>query len=130
MHDESQLAEILKTLGCDLGRSRSGRLLRVDCRSCPALPELNLLQRVLECQALRELYVPRSGDFPNSAIEQLAGLQKLKVLDLEDSDLDDKSVEQLANHAGLQVLNVRNTNVTEACVARLRKVMIGTRIIQ
>ena len=51
------------------------------------------------------------------------------MLDVEGCTLDDVSVEKLTDHPSLQVLNVRNTQVTEACVARLRKVMIGTRII-
>ena len=60
---------------------------------------------------------------------EIAALTKLKVLDVEGSDLTDLSVEQMTECVSLQVLNVRATQVTQDCVSRLRKIMIGTRII-
>lgn len=129
MLDERQFAELLKQSGFTTGCSKRGRLLRLDGRG--TLVDLNsdCLEQILQCSALRELYLPHAKDMLNGYGEELLSLAALKVLDLEGSDFNDDAVLQLVGHPHLQVLNVRSTRVTADCVAGLRKVMIGTRII-
>ncbi len=129
MQDERQFAERLKQNGFATGCSKRGRLLRLDGRETTAHLEFELLQQVVQCSALRELYLPHSREMLNLLVPELVGLEALKVLDLEGSDFNDASVLQLVGHPKLQVLNVRSTQVTADCVAELRKAMIGTRII-
>ncbi len=126
---ESELADQLKAAGCAVGRSKSGRLLRVDNRECPNQLQPDLLRQVLACTALKELYLRGSTEFLNHSVDSILALTKLKVLDVEGSDFSDDSLEQLAACNSLQVLNVRSTAVTQACVVRMRKVLIDVRII-
>lgn len=129
MTDERQLADQLSKLGLSIGRSKSGRLLRVDDRDCAEPLDNESLVRVIACSALKELYLQNHSGCLNQQIQQLAALKNLRVLDLENSDFTDESVEQLAVMAKLQVLNVRGSRVTQECVVRMRKIMINTRII-
>ncbi len=127
--DEQALARQLQELGCAVGRSKSGRLLRVDNRNCTTPLNSELLTSLLQCTALKEVWLRQVTGFLNSHIESVAALPRLKSLDVEGSELTDQSLRQLADCRDLQVLNVRNTQVSPACVAELRKSMIGTRII-
>jgi hypothetical protein len=129
MIDELELADRLGQIDCAVGKSRSGHLLRIDHRpSTHALPA-DLVELILQCVSLRELYLPNLTGMLNQRIDAMVGLKKLKVLDLEGSDFDDDSLRVLSRHANLQVLNVRNTRVTAECVTLVRKIMIGARII-
>ncbi|MGI9516747.1 MAG: hypothetical protein ACR2NP_06875 [Pirellulaceae bacterium] len=127
--DEQALADQLQELGCAIGRSKKGRLLRVDNRECPAPLAQALLVQILACSALREIWLRHVSGFLNDHIETIAALPRLKSLDIEGSDLTNESLRRLTGCRELQVLNVRQTRVSEACVSDLRKSMINTRII-
>ena len=126
---EPELARQLADLGCEVGRSKNGRLLRVDQRQCPDDLDPAILRRILGCTALKELYLRNSREFINERIGEIASLPKLKVLDIEASDITDDSLARLADCPSLQILNIRQTGVSESRVAALRKIMINTRII-
>ena len=121
--------EQLQRLGCDVGRSKNGRLLRVDNRPCSESLPIALLQQMLSCEALKELYLRNVDEFLLANSAELAGLTKLKVLDVEGSNLDNDSIRHFQDCPALQVLNVRGTQVAESVVTELRKAMINTRII-
>jgi len=130
---ESQLAEQLIAFGFEIGKSRSGKILRVDNRQ--GIDQLDIqsvapwLERVVRCSSLKELYLQDVTGALDSMVSEIALLPKLRVLDVEGSDLGDPSLQTLAKCPALQVLNVRGTEVTAKKVAELRKVMIGVRII-
>lgn len=131
---ELELAQQLLDAGFAVGKSKSGKLLRIDNRECPSGADLVagsglVLQALGLAASLKELYWRDSGELPNQHIDQLCSLQKLKVLDVEGSAFNDASVEELSGNGELQILAVRGTNVTEPCVTQVRKKMINTRII-
>lgn len=129
MSDELELSNLLTDLGCEVGRSKNGRLLRIDNRPCSTEPGRELLDRIIGCDALRELYLRDVCGFLNENFAAVAAMKKLQVLDVEGSDLNDASLEQIAGSPTLRVLNIRRTRVTDERVAGLRKKMINTRII-
>ena len=129
MSDERELAQQLLDQGFAVGRSKKGRLLRVDCRGSGDPPQRELVSKIVSCEKLRELYLPGLTGCLNDCCDRIAGLQFLQVLDVEGSDLTNESADQLVSCPTLSVLNVRDTCVTPERVDELRKVMIGTRII-
>ncbi len=125
-HDDL-LAE-LQQLGLSVGRSKSGKLLRVDFRPATSPPNPETVLRVLDCVSLRELYFGDVFDINQFAVS-LSRLGHLQVLDVAGSDFADASLTTISELPRLQVLNVRGTAVSAEQVARLRKKMINTRII-
>lgn len=124
-----ELIEQLLSAGFEAGKSKGGRLLRVDNRNSAALLPNDLFAMVLQTTTVREIYLRGSTGMLNEQINALTALPRLQVLDVENSDLNDASLRQLASMATLQVLNVRGTGVTTGQIAITRKSMIGTRII-
>ena len=127
--NERELADQLKRIGCETGLSRNGRLLRVDNRACPDPLPPPLLESILNCSKLRDLYLRQIGDWLNGRMDQMVALTRLRTLDVAGSGLSDTQLDQLQHCPSLEVLNVRDTQVTPQRVAELRKRMIGTRII-
>lgn len=123
------LIERLRELGCQVGVAKSGRILRVDNRDCPTPLPREILDQIVECDSLKELYLRSVVDWLNPNVSKIAALQKMKQLDVEGSDFNDDSLMCLKGCPALQVLNVRNTHVSESTVSELRKLMINTRII-
>lgn len=123
------IVQRLQALGFETGVSRSGKLLRIDNRKTRAIPDRSLLEQALNLTTLREIYLHGPGLPLNEFAGLLASQTRLEILDVEHSAISDESLDKLQHLAGLRLLNVRNTAVTAGCIAALRKVMIGTRII-
>lgn len=129
MTDERARSNQLRDLGFITACSKRGRLFRVDSRSLTRAVNSSEMELICDSSALRELYLPNLELPVNPYVAKISEMKGLRVLDIEGSDFTDESLEQLAGLQQLQVLNVRTTNVSPACVAQLRKQMIGTRII-
>lgn len=123
-----QVYHALIQRGWLVGRAKSGNILRVDSRSCPNAVNAETVTCICRLTTLRELYLRDFANI-NDFADQLAGLTKLKVLDLEATDLSDESLRKLTALNQLEMINVRQTQVNASLVAELRKKMIGTRII-
>lgn len=131
MSDQRELGQRLQDLGFAVGLAKSGRLLRIDNREATQAASDQMIQAIVACAGLKELYLRNLDDAGRWAAD-FVKLQKLQVLDLEGGQLSDDALQLFSDEnvlPKLQVLNVRQTQVTSDCVARLRKVMIGTRII-
>jgi hypothetical protein len=127
--DERELAARLVALGCETGVTRSGRLIRVDDRNAVDPLPSPLLDEVMACEGLREITLRRIAGPEEPYLESLRRMAALQSLDLEGTGLDDAGLETLSQCSSLRVLNVRGTRVSSGQVARLRKQMLGTRII-
>ncbi len=126
---DDNVIEKLLAAGFEVGKSKTGKLLRVDNRSSGALMTSELFAGVMQSTTVREIWFRGSCGILNEQINALSTLPRLLVLDVENSDLSNESLQRLASMTSLQVLNVRGTQVTAEQIAVTRKSMIGTRII-
>lgn len=62
-------------------------------------------------------------------IDDIAGLEGLEVLDLNDAEITDRGIAKLANLQKLQELNLSNTRITSKGVAALRSLPLLKRLI-
>ena len=123
-----ELYQQLLALGVDIGRAKSGNLLRVDCRQGQSTLDHETLTHVCQIATLRELYLWQQTGL-DEVLQSLSDWPRFQALDLQGSDLSDQSLRLLANLSSLERLNICNTPTSESTIAELRKRMIRTRII-
>lgn len=126
--DQRSLASVLQSRGAIVALSSSGRLLRVDFRPIASQIDDEFVLELAGSTRLKELYLARSK-ITSACVACLCSLERLSVLDLQNTALDDASIEQLARLPDLSMLIVRGTLTTQDCIKNLRRRLTKVRIV-
>ncbi len=118
----------LRGLGFDVGVSRSGAILRIDCRG--GVPQVDdaFFARLNGLDRLRELNLSGCA-ISERAVQALLVLAELRTLSLENARIAAEALEQLAGLPQLELLIVRGTGLSTERLAELRRRRIRVRIV-
>jgi hypothetical protein len=126
--DERALAESLRQLGAEVGISTTGWILRVDCRPVAQTVDDDWIGKLRGSSRLRELHLAGSKITP-ACTDDLLSLKGLRVLDVENTALDDAVVERLVRLPNLNLLLVRGAQVSTNGIRAIRKNATRVRIV-
>jgi len=125
--DHALIAEIEATGGI-IRRSKSGQVLSIDFREAHDRVSDELVSKLAEFRRLKELYL-NDAKISDDCLPFILRLPRLQVLNLDGTPISDSQMDLVSQHSNLQLLSLSRTQVTSQTVARMRKKMIGTRIV-
>lgn len=135
MMDESIPSENQRTFAAELQRlgaivalTKSGQLLRVDFRPITGATNDATIRMLAGSTRLVELHLDGAA-ITGACVDDLLTLEKLNVLDVQNTPLDDGAIERLATLPNLTMLLIRGAQVAPDYVRALRRRLTKVRIV-
>jgi len=102
--DSATLVEYFRAIGGKLRMRKSGRVHTLDLSQA-------------------------TSEVDNAIFEKIVQLKQLEILDLSGSGVSDDAIESLVQQRTLKLLTIVDTDITADALSKLRKNMVGCRIV-